>query len=115
MGDPFDQGGALAGEAGASLVVPALARGGDLVFQAALVEEQEVQLHRLLRGGLLAGHHHQFGDQRGEGAVFARQVLGGILRFVFALLALGAVLFALWWRSRDRGQGQAVSVEPAVG
>ena len=41
-------------------------------------------------------------------------VIGGILRFVFAVLALGAVLFALWW-SRDRGQGQTVTMETAVG
>ena len=42
-------------------------------------------------------------------------VIGGILRFVFAILGLGAVLFALWWRSRDRGQGRTVTMEPAVG
>jgi hypothetical protein len=42
-------------------------------------------------------------------------VIGGILRFVFAILGLGAVLFALWWRSRDRGTGQSVTMETAVG
>ena len=42
-------------------------------------------------------------------------VIGGILRFVFAILGLGAVLFALWWRSRDRGQRQTVTMETAVG
>ena len=42
-------------------------------------------------------------------------VVGGILRFILAILGLGAILFALWWRSRDRGQGRTVTVEPAVG
>ena len=42
-------------------------------------------------------------------------VIGGILRFILAILGLGAVLFALWWRSRDRGQRQTVTMETAVG
>ena len=42
-------------------------------------------------------------------------VIGGIVRFVFAILGLGAVLFALWWRSRDRGQGRPVTTETAAG
>ena len=42
-------------------------------------------------------------------------VIGGILRFVFAILSLGAVLFALWWRSRDRGNRGTVSLETAAG
>jgi hypothetical protein len=40
-------------------------------------------------------------------------VIGGILRFVFAILGLGAVLFALWWRTRDRDQGRPVTIEAA--
>ena len=39
MGDSLHQGGPLAGELGAPLVVPAFARGGDFLFQSALVEE----------------------------------------------------------------------------
>jgi hypothetical protein len=42
-------------------------------------------------------------------------VVGGILRFIVTILGLGAVLFALWWRSRDRGQGRTVTMETAVG
>ena len=42
-------------------------------------------------------------------------VIGGILRLILAILGLGAVLFALWWRSRDRGQGRTITMEAAVG
>ena len=41
-------------------------------------------------------------------------VIGGILRLILAILGLGAVLFALWWRSRDRGQEATVTAEPAL-
>jgi len=53
VGDPFDQGGALAAEGGAALVV--VAGGGDLGLEAALLEQEEVELHRLGRGGLPVG------------------------------------------------------------
>jgi cytoskeletal protein CcmA (bactofilin family) len=39
-------------------------------------------------------------------------VIGGILRLVFAILGLGAVLFALWWRTRGP-QGRTVTMETA--
>jgi cytoskeletal protein CcmA (bactofilin family) len=39
-------------------------------------------------------------------------VIGGILRFVFAILGLGAVMFALWWRTR-RPQERTVKMETA--
>jgi hypothetical protein len=42
-------------------------------------------------------------------------VIGGILRLILAIFGLGAVLFALWWRSRDRGQGRTVTPAPAAG
>ena len=38
VGDPLDQGGSLATEGGAALVVVALAGGGDLGLEAALLE-----------------------------------------------------------------------------
>ena len=41
-------------------------------------------------------------------------VIGGILRIVFSIVSLGAVLFALWWRSRERGQGRTVTMETAA-
>ena len=41
-------------------------------------------------------------------------VIGGILRFILAIVGLGAVLFALWWRSHERGQRQPVTMETAV-
>ncbi len=35
-------------------------------------------------------------------------VIGGILRLVVAILGLGAVLYALWFRARERGEGRTV-------
>ena len=46
-GDAFDQGGSLAAELGAALALPGLAGGGDLGLEAALLEQEEVELHRL--------------------------------------------------------------------
>ena len=40
------------------------ARRRDLGLEAALLELQEVELHRLGRGGLVVGEHDQLGDQR---------------------------------------------------
>src|ERR1044072_6840951 len=52
-GYALDQGGAFAAEGGATLVVVGLACGGDLALEAALLEQQVVELHRLGRGGLV--------------------------------------------------------------
>jgi len=46
-GYALDQGGALAAEGGAAFVVVLLSGFGDLGFYAALLEEEEVELHRL--------------------------------------------------------------------
>src|SRR5436309_14051059 len=75
----LDQGGALAAEGGALLVVVAFAGGGDLGLDAALLEQEEVELHRLGRGRLVVSGDDQFGDQAGELGVVAREVGGGVL------------------------------------
>src|ERR1700754_2196899 len=79
VGDALDQGGALAAEGGALLVVAAFAGGGDLGLDAALLEQEEVELHRLGRGRLVVSGDDQFGNQTGELGVLAREVGGGIL------------------------------------
>ncbi len=42
-------------------------------------------------------------------------VIGGILRLIVAILGLGAVLFALWWRSRGGVQRRTVPMQTAAG
>ena len=64
---------------GAALVVVGLARRGDLGLEAALLEQEEVELHRLDRGGLVAGEDHQLGDQAGQLVVVVGQVGGEVL------------------------------------
>src|SRR4051795_10999051 len=78
VGDALDQGGALAAEDGALLVVVAVAGGGDFGLDAALLEQQEVELHRLGRGGLIMGRDDQFSDQAGELGVLTGQIRGGV-------------------------------------
>ena len=79
VGDALDQGGALHAQRGTALGVFGLTGGGDLSLDAALFEQQEVELHRIGRGGLVVGGDDQFGDQAGELGVLAGQVGGGVL------------------------------------
>ena len=79
MGDAFDQGGALAAEGGAALVVVGFAGGGNLGLEAALLEQEVVELHRLGRGGLVVGEDDQLGDQAGQLGVLAGKVGGRVL------------------------------------
>jgi hypothetical protein len=73
------------------------------VLDAALVQQQEVELHRLARGGLVVGQHHQFGDQPGQ-----LGVVGEVgCRFGGVLAQPGDSRSA---RHREVGVGQAVEV-----
>src|SRR5438874_4206370 len=77
-GDALDECGALALELDRRVAAGALG-GVDLVLDAALVELEEVELHRVAAGRLALGAHHELGDERDEIVVVARKPLEGRL------------------------------------
>src|SRR6187401_3534988 len=79
VGDAFYQGGAFAAEGSALLVVLAFSGGCDLRLDPPLLEQQEVELHRLRGGRLIVGEDDELRDQSGQLVVVVGQVRGRIL------------------------------------